>query len=92
LKQVVDELNLSMILSPTQSIIFIDISPADKGKVEAILARNGILAISEVNPLTRLSMACPAFPLCGLAVAEVNKELYSFDDIITNTNININKG
>ena len=65
-----------MVLSPTQSIIFKDILPNDKEKVEGILARNGILPISEVNRLTRLSMACPAFPLCGLAVAEVYQDYH----------------
>jgi small subunit ribosomal protein S4 len=73
MKQIVDELNLHMILSPTQSIIFKDILPEQKSKVETILARNGILPISEVNPLVRLSMACPALPLCGLAVAEAER-------------------
>jgi len=84
MKQIVDELNLHMILSPTQSIIFKDILPEQKAKVEAILARNGILAISEVNPLTRLSMACPALPLCGLAVAEAERRMPEWMDNMTN--------
>ena len=70
LKRIVDELNLTMVLSPTQSIVFKDILPEQKERVDTILKECGILPIDEVDPLTRLSIACPALPLCGLAVAE----------------------
>ena len=75
LRRLVDELNLTMVLSPTQSVIFKDIAPADRGKVDAILKECGIDAIEQVDPLTRLSMACPALPLCGLAVTEAERRM-----------------
>lgn len=78
LKKIVNELDLTMILSPTQSIIFKDIEPHQKPIIESILKENGILSIEEVDPLTRLSMACPALPLCGLAVAEAERRMPSF--------------
>jgi sulfite reductase (ferredoxin) len=73
LRVLVDKYNLSMILSPTQSIIFRDINPTDKADIESILAAHGIKPIEEVDPLNRLSMACPALPLCGLAQTEAER-------------------
>jgi sulfite reductase (ferredoxin) len=73
LRVLVDKYNLSMILSPTQSIIFRDIDPADKDDIEKIFFEHGIKPIEQVDPLNRLAMACPALPLCGLAQAEAER-------------------
>lgn len=78
LRVLVDKYNLSMILSPTQSIIFRDIDPKDKQNIEAILREHGIKPIEEVDPLNRLAMACPALPLCGLAQAEAERLMPSY--------------
>jgi sulfite reductase (ferredoxin) len=73
LRMLVDKYNLSMIMSPTQSIIFRDIAPKDKDGIEAILRDHGIKPIEQVDPLNRLAMACPALPLCGLAQTEAER-------------------
>jgi len=73
IRKIVDTYNLAMILSPTQSLIFRDIDPKDKDGFEAILREHGIMALEEVDPLARLSMACPALPLCGLAQTEAER-------------------
>jgi sulfite reductase (ferredoxin) len=75
LRVLVDKYNLSMILSPTQSIIFKDINPADKADIEAILLQHGLKPIEQVDPLNRLAMACPALPLCGLAQTEAERTM-----------------
>lgn len=75
LKKIVDELGLPMVLSPTQSIILKDIYPWQKENVEAILASHGIKPIEAVDGLVRLSMACPALPLCGLAITEAERRM-----------------
>jgi sulfite reductase (ferredoxin) len=75
LRTIVDELGLTMILSPTQSIIFKDIYPWQKERLNAILAANGIKQIEEVDRLVRLSIACPALPLCGLAITEAERRM-----------------
>lgn len=75
LKKIVDEFNLTMVLSPTQSIIFKDIKPEDRSKIESILKEHGVDLIESVDPLVRLSMACPALPLCGLAVTEAERRM-----------------
>ncbi len=73
LRVLVDKYNLKMIMSPTQSIIFRDVDPKDKADIEAILREHGIKPLEEVDPLNRLSMACPALPLCGLAQTEAER-------------------
>lgn len=78
LRVLVDKYNLSMILSPTQSIIFRDIDPKDKDGIEAILRDHGLKPVEEVDPLNRLAMACPALPLCGLAQTEAERIMPSY--------------
>ena len=38
---------------------------------QACLKMHGIKMIHEIDQITRKSIACPAFPLCGLAITEV---------------------
>lgn len=81
-RQLVDELNLTMILSPTQSVIFRDIESHQIARVNQILANNGIPQIDNVDDLVRKSIACPSFPLCGLAVAEAERRMPYFNDLV----------
>ena len=73
LRKLVDEYNLPMILTASQSIVLRDIEPKDKYVVEGILKEHGVKMITEVDMITRKSIACPAFPLCGLAMAEAER-------------------
>ena len=75
LRRIVDELGLTMILTPSQSFIFKDVLPEQRARLDAILKEEGILPIDAVSSLTRLSMACPALPLCGLAVTEAERRM-----------------
>jgi len=84
LRVLVDRYNLSMILSPTQSIIFRDIEAKDKIGIEAVLRDHGIKPIEEIDPLARLAMACPALPLCGLAQTEAERRMPSFIERVRN--------
>lgn len=78
LRALVDKYNVSMIMSPTQSIILRDIDPKDMDGIEAILSEHGIKPIEQVDPLNRLAMACPALPLCGLAQTEAERLIPSY--------------
>ena len=49
--------------------------PEQKAKLDRILAYHGVASIENVDPLVRLSIACPALPLCGLAVAEAERRM-----------------
>jgi len=67
-----------MVMSPTQSVLIRDIDPKDKEDIDDILREHGILPIEQVDPLARLSMACPALPLCGLAQTEAERRMPNF--------------
>lgn len=70
LKEIVEKFNLSMRITPNQSVILCDIEPSDKAAIQEILDRAGITPDSKVDSLERYAMACPALPTCGLAVTE----------------------
>jgi len=78
MRVLVDKYNLHSILSPTQSLIFRDIDPKDKEGIEEVLREHGIAKIEDVDPNARLSMACPALPLCGLAMGEAERIMPSY--------------
>mmetsp|Transcript_17020 Transcript_17020/g.39841 ORF Transcript_17020/g.39841 Transcript_17020/m.39841 type:complete len:634 (+) Transcript_17020:46-1947(+) len=78
LRMLTDTYDIGHVLTPTQSIILKDIKPADRSGVEAILAEHGIPLIENVDPLARLSMACPALPLCGLAITEAERVMPTY--------------
>ena len=73
LRACVTEVGADFILSPTQSIVVTNVAPDHRATVERLMAEHRILPIEAVDPLTRLSMACPALPLCGLAVTEAER-------------------
>jgi sulfite reductase (ferredoxin) len=73
LRAAVADFGVDLILSPTQSIVLKGVAPGDRGGLEALMAAHGILPVEAIDPLTRLSMACPALPLCGLAVTEAER-------------------
>ena len=37
-----------------------------------------MLHVEEIDPLTRLSIACPALPMCGLAITEAERVMPSY--------------
>lgn len=91
LRVIVDKYNLTMVMSPTQSIVMKDINPEDKNDIDAILREHGVLPIEEIDPLNRLAMACPALPLCGLAQTEAERIMPSYlsrvRDVLDNMNL-----
>lgn len=75
LKKLVTDYSLPTVLTPSQSIILKDIRPEDKDNINALLTAYGLKAVEELEPLVRLSMACPALPLCGLAITEAERRM-----------------
>ncbi|MGF1517470.1 MAG: sulfite reductase, ferredoxin dependent [Nodosilinea sp.] len=70
LKEIVQRFNLPMLITPNQSVLFYEVKPEDKAEIQAILTRSGVVKETDLDPLVRYAMACPALPLCGLAVTE----------------------
>jgi sulfite reductase (ferredoxin) len=70
LREIVQRFNLPMRVTPNQSVLFYDIQPQHQAEIQAILDRCGVQNVADLDPLVRYAMACPALPLCGLAITE----------------------
>jgi sulfite reductase (ferredoxin) len=75
LRTIIEELRPEVRLTAQQNVILAGIEPADRPRVEALMAEYGIAAVESIPQAIRNSMACPAIPTCGLAVAEAERAL-----------------
>jgi len=75
LRTIVGELRPQVRLTAQQNVILAGIDPSDKPRVEQLLAEHGIMPVDRIPNAVRHSMACPAIPTCGLAVAEAERAL-----------------
>jgi sulfite reductase (ferredoxin) len=62
-------------LTALQSVILCDIRPEDKADIIRMLVNHGIRQDHELTLLRRYSIACPAFPTCGLSITESERAL-----------------
>ncbi len=68
--KIAKQLNCSMTLTAQQSILFNGLTESQIPELESILKEHNVPLLSEISNARRYSMACPAMPTCGLAVAE----------------------
>jgi sulfite reductase (ferredoxin) len=76
-RRLVEELRPGVALTAQQNILFTDIPPAKRDRVNEILSDHGIPFVEDLSNAIRYSMACPAMPTCGLAIAEAERALPS---------------
>jgi sulfite reductase (ferredoxin) len=62
-------------ITPNQNVYLVDVPARLRPHIEAILDEYRIEPAESVRGLRRLSMACPALPTCGLAIAEAERAL-----------------
>jgi sulfite reductase (NADPH) hemoprotein beta-component len=65
-------------LTPSQNLALCGLDDAARARVEAILAAHGLTGHHGLTGLRLNSMACPALPTCGLALAESERQLPEF--------------
>ncbi len=75
LREICTELQPGIRLTAHQSILFTDIAEADKGRLLDILHRYEIPLEDEISTVRRWSMACVAWPTCGLSITESERAL-----------------
>lgn len=73
IKEVLDTLGCGVRFTVQQNLLFTGIPDARTGEVEAILKKHQIPLPSELPPVLRHSMACPALPTCGQALTEAER-------------------
>jgi sulfite reductase (ferredoxin) len=75
LRKIVEEIRPDIRLTAQQNVILAGIKPAQRARVEQLMADHGIAAVDKIPHAIRHAMACPAIPTCGLAVAEAERAL-----------------
>ena len=74
--------NIEFRLSANQNVILANVAEADKAAINALLAEHGVKTENQATVLHAASMACPALPTCGLALAESERMLPGLIDRI----------
>lgn len=75
LRQVIERFQPEVRLTPSQNLLLVNVLAEERGPIEGLLAEHGV---SVNNPFSRTrlaSMACPALPTCGLALAESERAM-----------------
>jgi len=75
LREIVQRFRPGVHLTAQQNLLLTDLPLPALGDVEAILRAHGVTPASELSAARRYSMACPALPTCGLAVAESERAI-----------------
>ncbi|MCX7596274.1 MAG: sulfite reductase, ferredoxin dependent, partial [Fischerella sp.] len=76
LREIVEQYNLPIRLTPHQNLILYEIEPDSKQAIEEILNRHGVVTNpSDIDQIVRYAMACPALPTCGLAITESERAI-----------------
>ena len=70
LHDIVTRLRPGIRLTGQQNLLLTDLDPRGLDLVERVLEAHGVALPARLSAARRFSMACPALPTCGLAVAE----------------------
>jgi sulfite reductase (ferredoxin) len=73
LREIVAHTQRAVVATPNQSLIILDVDPAQRAEIDAILAANGVT--NDADEFEQKALACPALPTCGLALAEAERFL-----------------
>jgi sulfite reductase (ferredoxin) len=72
---IVERFDKPVILTPNQDVLLTDIADGERAAIEEVLDRHGIVRDHELSQVRLHSMACPALPTCGLALADAERAL-----------------
>ena len=75
LRVICNDLKPSIRLTAHQSILFCDLAAEQRPVLERILREHGVKLTEEISNVRRWSMACVAWPTCGLSITEAERAL-----------------
>jgi sulfite reductase (ferredoxin) len=75
LRRLVEAYGPTLWMTPQQNLIVAGVAPGQQAEIEQLLGDHGVPLTEHVSNTIRHSMACPAIPTCGLAVAEAERAL-----------------
>src|SRR6202011_1887073 len=67
LRELVSRLHLTLRLTAQQNVILTGVAPGARSVVDGVLRAQGVPLSEDLSNTLRPSMACPAYPTCGLA-------------------------
>jgi sulfite reductase (NADPH) hemoprotein beta-component len=80
LRAVAEQFKSDLRLSPSQNILLVNVNPEDRDGITKVLAEHGVPVENQGSVIRRASIACPALPTCGLALAESERVM---PDVLT---------
>lgn len=75
LRTILEKYGMPARMTARQGVILCDIDPAEKSNIDALLQEFGMIPAEQLSLVHRYSMACPAFPTCGLAITESERSM-----------------
>ncbi len=91
IRDLVKENDLNLRLTPNQDILLCNIPNKNKSKIKKALKKIGYDNLNDINEIQRHALACPALPLCGLAMTEAERilpeVLTRIENLLTDMNI-----
>lgn len=85
LRTILNQFGMETRLTPLQAVILCDIDPGDRNEIDQILADHGVAKAEDLSLIRRYSMACPAFPTCGLSITESERVMPQIIDQLEST-------
>jgi sulfite reductase (NADPH) hemoprotein beta-component len=70
LRRVVEKFRPEVRLTPSQNLLLVNVPDSDKEGINKILAEHSVAVDDQGSAVRLASIACPALPTCGLALAE----------------------
>src|SRR5262249_13041612 len=75
LRSVIDRFQPEVRLTASQNLLLVNVRPEQRDGIEGLLKEHGISAHNPFSRTRIASMACPALPTCGLALAESERAM-----------------
>ena len=78
LRQVMEKVAPEVRLTASQNLLLVDVKPERRIEIDQLLGEHGVSTNNPYSPTRLASMACPALPTCGLALAESERMMPEF--------------
>jgi sulfite reductase (NADPH) hemoprotein beta-component len=75
LRRVIERFQPQVRLTASQNILLVNIRPEHRADIKQLLSEHGVSVHNTFSRTRLASMACPAMPTCGLALAESERAL-----------------
>ena len=75
LREIASRCRTEMRLTPTQNLLLVNVAEAEREVINQLLATHDVPVEDQATLVELASMACPALPTCGLALAESERVL-----------------